>query len=81
MKTRVSFLLIFLCLFLLTPPAISGRFADQKSNGTFSFDGSTTSTSQKLAGHGMQSWHVTGYASLSGSAIELGQDSVYRGEL
>lgn len=71
MKTSVSFLLIFLSLFLLTPLAISGKFADQKSNGTFSFDGSTTSTSSKLSGYGQNYWSVSGSAYISGSAIEL----------
>lgn len=82
MKTSVSFLLIFLSLFLLTPLAISRTLADQSpDHDTFSFDGSTTSTSSKLAGHGMQSWHVTGYANISGNAVELGQDLVYQCEL
>ena len=81
MKTRVSFLLIFLSLFLLTPLAISGKFADQKSNGTFSFDGSTTSTSGGHGGHRTTFYFLSGSASISGNAIELGQDTVYKGEL
>ncbi len=81
MKTRLSFLLIFLCVLLWVPPVLSKTYPDTKSTGTFSFDGSTTSTSQKLAGYGSESWHVTGYASITGTASELGQDSVYKCEL
>ena len=84
MKTRISFLLTFLLIFLCAawvPPVLSKNYSDTKSNDTFSFDGSTTSTSQKLAGYGSESWHVTGYASLSATASELGQDSIYKCEL
>lgn len=81
MKKCKTFLLILLSIFLLTPPTFSGTWSDQHSNATFSFDTSTVSTSSKFAGHGMESCHVTGNASISGTAIELGQDSVYDGEL
>ena len=81
MKTPLSFLLIFLCVLLWMPPVLSKTYPDTKSNSTFSFDGSTTSTSRKLAGYGSESWHVTGYASITGTASELGQDSVYKCEL
>ena len=81
MKPRIIFLLIFLCLFLLTPVGFSGTWTDIHSNGTFSFTGTTISTSSKLTGYGSESWHVTGNASISGTAIELGQDTVYDCEL
>ncbi|MYB92837.1 hypothetical protein F4054_19875 [Candidatus Poribacteria bacterium] len=81
MKTRLSFLLIFLCVLLWVPPVFSKTYPDTRSNSTFSFDGLTISTSRKLAGYGSESWHVTGYASITGTASELGQDSVYKCEL
>ena len=82
MKTSVSFFLIFLSLFLLTPLAISGTFADQSpDHRAFSFDGSTTSRSSGHGGHGTTHYRVSGSANISGTAIELGQDSVYKGKL
>ena len=84
MKTRVFFLLVFLCLFLLPHPVISKKFVDQSpDHDTFSFDGSTTSTSSHLPGMTGQAeyWEVMGSASISGTATELGQDRVYDCEL
>ena len=81
MKTRFSFLLVLLGIFLLTPLAISGTATDRKSNDTFTLSYTTISTSKELAGYGSKSWHVTGNASISGNAIELGQDGVYDCEL
>ena len=82
MKISVSFLLIYLSLFLLTPLAISKTFADQSpEHDTFSFDGSTKSTSGKMSGYGQDSWYASGSATISGNAIELGQGRVYKGEL
>ncbi|MDE0465967.1 MAG: hypothetical protein OYL97_02830 [Candidatus Poribacteria bacterium] len=83
MKTRVSFVLVFLCVLLWVPPVLSKKHVGQKSNGTFSFDGSTTSTSSHLPGMTGQAeyWEATGSASISGTATELGQDRVYDCEL
>ena len=71
MKTKVSFLLIFLCLFLLTLPAFSGTWTRSTSNATFYFSGETTSESKKLAGRGSTYYQVSGYASISGTAEAL----------
>ena len=84
MKTRLTFLFVFLSIFLLTSLAFSGRWAGQSPpHDTFSFDGSTTSTSSHLPGMTGQAeyWEATGSASISGTATELGQDRVYKGEL
>ena len=50
MKTRVCFLLIFLCVLLWVPSVLSKKYTDTKSNDTFSFDGSTTSTTYSTPG-------------------------------
>ena len=81
MKTRISFLLFFWCVLLLVPPVLSKKYSDTKSNDTFSFDGTTTSTSSKMSGYGQNYWSVSGSAYISGKAIELGQDLVYKAEL
>ena len=82
MKTRLTFLFLFLSIFLLTSPAISKTFTDNASNVTFDISGSTTSTSQKLAGYGSESWHVSGYASVSGTAHPFAEiNSSYKCEL
>ena len=68
MKTRLPFLLVFLGIFLLTQPAVSGTLNGNKSWDPFSFSYTTVSTSQKLAGHGSVVWQVTGSASITGTA-------------
>jgi len=77
MKMRKTFLLIFLSVVLFASPAISGTWTDTRSTNTFSITGTTVSTSKKLAGYGSESWHVTGYASISGTADPLGDDDTY----
>ena len=82
MKSRIIFLLILLGLFLQTPVAISGTASDVKSNETFSLSYTTISTSSKLAGYGLESWHVTGNASISGTASPFDEvDSEYDCEM
>ncbi len=81
MKRRLLFLLIFVSMFLLTQAALSATWTDTRANNTFSFTGTTISTSKKLAGYGSESWHVTGYASISGNADPLGDDREYDAEM
>ena len=80
MKTRFSFLLIFLCLFLLTSTAFSATWTRTKSNDTFFFSGTTTSTSNQLAGHGTTYYQVSGHASISGTADALQAGDEYQAE-
>ena len=68
MKTRVSFSLIFLFVFLLTPLAISGTFSHGTFRDQFKFTGDTTSTSSQHGGHGTTYYRVSGSASITGTA-------------
>ena len=83
MKIRVSFLFIFLGVLLLTPPAISGTLTDHTANDTFDFTYTTVSTSVHIPGIIGQAehWEATDSASISGAAIELGNNTVYDCEL
>ena len=62
---------------MLTSSAFSGTWTDSKSNNTFSFTGTTVSTSRYLAGRGTPVYQVTGSADISGSADALGDDDEY----
>ncbi len=83
MKKRVTFLMFFVCVFLLTQSAISGTWTGSDSNKTFSFNASTVSTSSHLPGMTGQAeyWEATGSANISGTAIEYGNNTVYDCEL
>ncbi len=80
MKTRFSFLLIFLCFFLLTPGVFSATWTRATSNNAFYFSGTTTSSSNKLAGHGSTYYQVSGHASISGTADALKAGDEYEAE-
>jgi len=82
MKTRFSFLLILLGLFLLTHAAFSATWTNNNSNNTFSFTGTTVSTSRYLAGRGTPVYQVTGSADISGTADPFEEiNSEYRAEM
>ena len=81
MKTRFAFLLILLGLFLLTHAAFSATWTNTSSNDTFSFTGTTVSTSRYLAGRGTPVYQVTGSADISGTADALGDNTVYNAVL
>ena len=81
MKTRLAFLMFFVGAFLLTQSAISATWTDTNANDTFSFTGTTVSTSRYLAGRGTPVYQVTGSADISGTAYALGDNTVYNAEL
>ena len=62
---------------MLTSSAFSGTWTDSRSNDTFSFTGTTVSTSSYFSGRGSPFWQVTGSADISGSADVLGDDDEY----
>ena len=81
MKTRFRLLILFIGAFMLTQSAISATWTRTGSNHTFSFTGTTVSTSRYLAGRGTPVHQVTGSADISGTADALGDNTVYKAEL
>ena len=80
MKTRFSVSLIVVCLFLLTPSVFSATWSRSTSNDEFYLSGSTTSTSDKISGHGTTYYQVSGHASISGTADALKAGDEYEAE-
>ena len=77
MKRFYCVLMVFWSLLFLTDAVLSKTRTRTVSNNTFTFTGTTISTSKKLAGRGPSLWQVTGNADISGNAYPLGDDDTY----
>ena len=82
MKRLFYVLMVLLSVLMLTVSVFSRTWTDSKSNDTFSFTGTTVSTSTQHSGHGTTHYRVSGSADISGSADPFGEsDSEYSCEL
>lgn len=77
MKRHFCVLMVLLSVLMLTSSAFSATWTNSRSNDTFSFTGTTVSTSTQQSGHGMTYYRVSGSADISGSADALGDDDEY----
>lgn len=74
---RFSALIIFFGALFCVHVAISAMWTDNASNNTFSFTGTTVSTSTAQSRYGMIYYQVSGSADISGTADPLGDDDEY----
>ena len=82
MKSRFCVLMVLLSVLMLTASeTFSATWTNTSSNNTFSFTGTTVSTSRYLAGRGTPVYQVTGSADISGTADALGDNTVYKAEM
>ena len=81
MKRRFCVLMVLLSVLMLMSSAFSATWTDNASNNTFSFTGTTVSTSTQQSGHGTTYYRVTGSADISGTADALGDNTVYKAEM
>lgn len=77
MNRRIFVSMLFIGVLLWTHASISATYTDNASNNTFSFTGTTVSTSCYLSGRGTPFYQVTGSADISGKADPLGDDTEY----